>query len=202
MRDYEGLAAIMAQQRSGTHMLGSAVGSHPDVKYTGELFCRRVPQSEERMWQLIDQVHCGGFAVVCLDVKYNQISLPVERLLENIPVIHLIRRDLDRLYYSGELHDLYNCDPEAKAAGVQPLFEIEEERYRSIAEAQQRWIRRYGHLESLRVYYEDLTGNREIEQIPEAAGMLICDTLGVGYHPLMVLTRKSAPADVDGLLCE
>ena len=39
-----------------------------------------------------------------LDVKYNQISPPVEELLRKIPVIHLLRKDLRRLYFSGELH--------------------------------------------------------------------------------------------------
>lgn len=195
MTDYGGLAAIMAQQRSGTHMLGAAIGSHPDMKYAGEIFCRRVPATAERMWELVRRVKCGGFAVVCLDVKYNQISPPVEELLERIPVVHLVRRDADRLYYSGELHDLYNRNPAAKREGVTPRFEIVPERYESIVWARDRCIARYGHLETVRLHYEDLTQNREIDRLPEWASRDVCRALGVPHRTLTVGTKKMAPPD-------
>ena len=65
---------IMAQQRSGTHLLGSCIDSHPRIKYTGELFCRNIPQTVQAMQDRIRQVSSGDFDVMCLDIKYNQIS--------------------------------------------------------------------------------------------------------------------------------
>jgi len=181
-------------------MLGSAVGSHPDVKYTGEVFCRNVPPNWERMAAIVNRVVCGGFKTVLLDVKYNQISEPVEELLRQIPVIHLIRRDIRRLYYSGELHTYYAQHPEAREAGEIVAFEIDEARFKRLKQVQRMHIKRFGYLEDLRLCYEGLTGNQPIERLPEEIERAICALLGVAHHPLVTGFRKNAPADIDDLL--
>ena len=198
------LAAIMAQQRSGTHMLGSFIGSHPQMKYTGEIFCRNVPQTVEQMNKTLGKVVCGGWSVIVLDVKYNQISEPVEHLLSQIKVVHLLRKDLLRLYFSGELHSYYNRSPEAKKQREIPAFQFDEARYWDIVLARQQWIRRFSWLEDLRLCYEDLTGNRQIAQLPEWAGRQICALARVEYRPLTTTWTKNAPADITPFLegCE
>jgi hypothetical protein len=194
------LAAIMAQQRSGTHMLGSFIGSHPRMKYTGEIFCRNVPQTVEQMNQMLGRIMCGGWSVIVLDVKYNQISPPMEELLNWIPVIHLIRKDTRRLYFSGELHTYYGQHPEAREKGVIPTFQFNRGRYQAILRARYEAIQRFSRLEDLRLVYEDLTNNQEITELPEWAGRQICHLLGVEYQPLTTDYTKNAPADIEPYL--
>lgn len=194
MTIYDGLAAMIAAQRSGTHMLGAAVGSHPACKSVGELFCRRVPGTARQMWKLIDRVRCGGFEVVFLDVKYNQISEPVLELLEHIPVIHLIRRDDMRLCYSGRLHD-YTGGKGMPGATTFPEFEICAGDVKDIITYRDEGVRKFSRLERLRLYYEDLTGDKEIDRLPDWASELVCDTLGVDRRPLFVGTLKDGPTE-------
>jgi hypothetical protein len=194
------LAAIMAQQRSGTHMLGSFIGSHPEMKYTGEIFCRNVPQTVAQMDRTLGRIVCGGFKVIVLDVKYNQISPPVEELLNWIPVIHLIRKDTRRLYFSGELHSYYGAHPEAREQGVIPKFKFDRARYQAIVRARQEAIQRFSRLEDMRLVYEDLTNDQQITELPEWAGRQICHVLGVEYHPLTTDYTKNAPADIEPYL--
>jgi hypothetical protein len=195
---YKGLAAMIAAQRSGTHMLDAAVGSHPACKSTGEIFCRRVPVTAKQMWKLIDRVKCGGFEVVFLDVKYNQISPPVEELLRHIPVIHLIRMDDGRLYYSRVLHTLKG---EGKVGpGEFPTVEVDGRAFADIVAYRDNGICRFSHLEDLRLYYEDLTNNQEVDRLPDWACEKVCDVLGVERRVLTIGTLKDGPCSVDGLL--
>ena len=197
LNDIGPLAALVAMQRSGTHMLGSMIGSHPEMKYTGEIFCRNVPGAWEQLMQTVGRVNVGGWSVIVLDVKYNQISPPVEELLRKIPVIHLLRKDLRRLYFSGELHSYYGQHPEAREQGVIPTFEFSQARFQSIVDARRRALERFSYLEDLRLVYEDLTDNQEITELPEWAGREICRLLGVEYHPLTTDYEKNVPEDID-----
>ena len=183
-------------------MLGNCIGSHPEMKYTGEIFCRNVPGTWEQMMQTVRRVKVGGWSVIVLDVKYNQISEPVEELLKQIPVIHLLRKDLRRLYFSGELHSYYGQHPEARGRGVIPTFEFNQARFQSIVNARHRALQSFSYLEDLRLVYEDLTANREIMELPEWAGRKICELLGVEYHPLTTDYEKNAPEDIEPFLLE
>jgi len=188
------LAAVMAQQRSGTHFLGSCLGSHPDVKYTGEIFCRNVPQTWEQLVKMLDRVVCDECKVVVLDTKYNQINPLMEQLLERpeVTVIHLLRKDLLRLYFSGEVHS-WRGQPGNK--DHIPVFKFNDPRYREIVQARRECIEQFSYLEDLRLVYEDLTANQEVPGLPEWASRQICDLLGVEFQMLTTGCRKEAPVD-------
>ena len=67
------IIVIMAHQRSGTHFLGSILDTHPDIRYSGELFCGNPPMNDADMWDDLSGWSAAA-KVVCLDIKYNQIS--------------------------------------------------------------------------------------------------------------------------------
>lgn len=189
------IAAIMAQQRSGTHMLGSCLGSHPDIKYTGEIFCRNVPQTHEQAMASIKPVLCGGYTAIVLDTKYNQISRPVRRLLEreDVTVIHLLRRDLLALYFSGELHSYRSRNPNSQDI---PTFQFDKQRFYSIVEARRMRIAKLSYLADLTLVYEDLTGGgMPITALPEWTGQRLCEALGVPIRQLTTDHQKAAPPD-------
>ena len=194
------LAAIMAQQRSGTHMLGSCIGSHPNVKYTGEIFCRNVPTSWARLVDTVKRVECGGWDVIVLDVKYNQISPPVEQLLREIPVIHLLRQDERRLYFSGQLHSYWGSHPKDKERGFIPTLAFHQPTFDAIMYARQWAIQKFSYLEDLRLVYEDLTDNQEVTELPAWACRRICETLGVEYRILTTDYKKNAPRGIEQFL--
>ena len=185
--------AIMAHQRSGTHFLGSAVASHPDIKYTGEIFCRHVPSRMSDVRARILRVACGA-KVICLDTKYNQISPPLEKFLarHEVKVIHLVRRDRLAAYFSGELHTWRGKHPDADEV---PTFCFNLDRYRKIEKSVQRRMRRFGYLTDLRLYYEDLTNNQDTVALPVWASRMICDLVGVYNMQMTTSYGKEAPVD-------
>jgi len=185
--------AIMAHQRSGTHFLGSAIASHPDIKYTGEIFSRKPPKSTQEMRNRFSRVSRGA-EVICLDTKYNQISPPLEAFLaqHQVKVIHLVRRDRLAAYFSGELHTWRGQHPDA---GELPTFCFLLDQYRAIEEEVEMHKRRLGHLTDLRLYYEDLTNNKDTLVLPERASRMICDLAGVDVRQLTTPSGKEAPVD-------
>jgi hypothetical protein len=189
------IIAIMAHQRSGTHLLGSSAATHPMIKYTGEIFGRRMPQSQGEVLAMIDRVRGGGFPVICLDAKYNQISRALEALLAHpeVKVIHLVRRNLLRLYFSGELHSWRSRHPGETAI---PQFRFDGSRFDRLCRVVKKHKERFGYLADLELFYEQLTGNRDIEELPEWASQQICLLAGVDYRPLAARIRKEAPPDI------
>jgi hypothetical protein len=185
--------AIMAQQRSGTHFLGTAIGSHPDIEYTGELFCRDIPHTERQMIDQIGRV-VGDTRVVCLDCKYNQISAPVEAFLarHEVKVIHLVRRDRLAAYFSGELHTWRGEHPDS---GHTPTFDFDLRKYNEIEQSVEWHQRRLGYLTDLKLYYEDLTGNRDTIGLPHWANRMICTLAHVDIRQLTTSHGKEAPVN-------
>jgi len=185
--------AIMAHQRSGTHFLGSAVASHPDMKYTGEIFRGRPPQSTQEVRNGVSRVS-GDAEVICLDTKYNQISPPLEAFLHRpeVKVIHLVRRDRLAAYFSGALHTWRGQYPDADEV---PTFCFLLDQYRAIEEEVERHKHRLGYLTDLRLYYEDLTNNEDTLVLPERASRMICDLAGVDVRQLTAPSGKEAPVD-------
>jgi len=189
------IVAIMAHQRSGTHLLGSSMATHPEIKYTGEIFRQSVPRHRGEVVARIERVRGGGFPVICLDTKYNQISAAVEAYLAQpeVKVIHLVRRNVLRLYFSGELH---TWRAQHRQASQLPVFAFDESRFVRLRDSIERHIQRIGHLADLELYYEDLTGDQDISELPEWAARQICLLCGVDYQPMAVQIRKEAPVDI------
>ena len=137
-----------------------------------------------------------SFPVILIDVKYNQITTPVSWLIPQVKVIQLVRRDIERLYFSGELHTFYGRNPEAKAAGIVPQFIIDPVRMASVERDQAKYVREYQAFAGLRFFYEDLTDNRETEVMPEKYSRAVCEYLGIEVRELQTGTKKVAPSDV------
>lgn len=189
------LMTVMSHQRSGTHFLGSCIGSHPAVKYTGEIFGGgKLPGSEERLKEILGRVMCGGFEVVCLDTKYNQINRYVAALLaqDGVKVVHLIRRNLLRLYFSGELHTWRGQNPGNKKM---PTFQFHPKRFSAIERQIEGYRRRFAYLADVTVYYEELSGNRATRRLPKRTAEMVCGMADVEYMPLTTDHKKRAPVD-------
>lgn len=197
----EQIAVLMGRQRSGTHMLGAMIGSHPAVKYTGEIFWG---EKRARDWPdmvgKIDRVSGGGVKFVLIDVKYNQISDPLRLLIPQVKVIQIVRRDVQRLFYSGELHTLYGRNPDAKARGICPEFTVGAARLRAFEKDYLKQVATYTPWAGLTLYYEDLTDNQETAVMPEEYSRAVCDYLEIGHLELTTGTKKNAPPDISGRL--
>lgn len=191
---------LMALQRSGSHMLGAAIGSHSRMKYTGEIFNRKPPGSWAAVVKGIDRCRASGL-FLCVDVKYNQFTPALVAFAQQCRgVIHLIRCDLLALYFSGELHTWRGAHPGAQERGDVPpgrhWFVFDEDKFHEIMDARQAWMNEYDRLANLTLEYEALTSwGQEIDRLPEWASRQICDLALVPYEPLVVGTRKEAPVE-------
>jgi len=199
------IALLIGRQRSGTHMLGAMIGSHPRVKYTGEIFwSHKRARDWGDMMTKIERVAGGGFDVILVDVKYNQISAPVETLVAHpeVKVIQIIRRDIRRLYYSGELHTFYGNNPWAKEDRVAMTFRVDPARLEALRRSQAEQVAKWKRFVDMQLFYEDLTGNREVEIMPEKYSQAVCMCLGIEVKELTTGTKKVAQSDIEGLLIE
>jgi len=187
---------LMAHQRSGSHLLGSWLQSHPAIKYTGEIFCRREPNTADKMHARLSRVSGGGFPWICVDIKYNQITAPIAEWMAEpqVKVIQLIRRNMLAIYFSGQLHTWRGEHPKCAAKGEIPTFQFEPRVYaeqrREIAEH----MRRCGRLADLTLSYEDLTGGNNVKRMPDQYSRVICDLLCIEYAPMITDFDKEGPS--------
>ena len=184
--------AIMAHQRSGTHFLGSAIGSHPQIKYVGEIFYHS-PRTMQAIFNGIDRV-ASGAEVLCLDCKYNQITPPLETFLSQreIKVIHLVRRSRLAAYFSGALHSWRNGGHMGEEI---PVFDFDLDVYGEIEDEVARHQRRLGYLTDLKLFYRDLTGGRDTTVLPAWASEMICRLVEVEAVSLTTSLGKEAPVN-------
>lgn len=125
--------AIVAQQRSGTHFLGSLLDSHPALRSLGEeiLSSKGVknnfyaylgakaarnpdvvrPQNQHAIWRsFVDSLaqKRPGIRHIGIILMYNQIELIsphlIERILAGIRIIHLIRGNTLRTHVSDYIN--------------------------------------------------------------------------------------------------
>jgi len=200
--DVSRIMAIMAYQRSGTNMLGAAIGSHPDIHYTNELYhksnCGR-PKTMGDVIQAIRQFDDPDARVLCLDTKYNQITPPLEEFLRQIRVIHLIRQDDLTHWFSSRFLYARRHDPEVKQAleqGKPWMLPFDQESFDRFCARKRRYQERLGGLGNLSLVYEELTNNEQIDQLPDWASRAICNLAGVEVRSLIVPTHKGAPTDI------
>jgi hypothetical protein len=183
--------AIMAHQRSGSHFLGSAIGSCPEIKYVGEIFYYP-PVDIQDVVDGIDRV-AHGADVICVDTKYNQITPPLEEYLARpeVKVIHLIRRDRLAAYFSGALHTWRGEGHEGEEI---PIFDFDLSVFNEIEEEVTLHQRRLGYLTNLQLCYEDLTHRgRDTTILPDWASRGICNLAGVDVCSLTTPLGKEAP---------
>ena len=191
--------ALIGYQRSGTHMIGGAVDSHPDAIYTNEVFYRHVPQTQAEIDKVLREF-LGERRLVFLDVKLNQISPAVVKFLKTIPVISIYRGDHMRHYYSGELHEYKHAQNGGKRVRDEITFNLDRDKFNDIQNDVETLYKRYRHLSSFEMVYEHITDNRHVDNLGEETSARICDVLGLEYRLLTTSTQKQAPENIKGLL--
>jgi len=203
MIDYNRFIVLMAYQRSGTHMLGNAIASHPRLRYADEIFRNDPPQSLEAAIDVIRQYDHPDI-VTCLDIKYNQIAAALP-LIEQMRVIHLVRRDDVAHWFSGLWKSYAKRHPDAMQAierGEYPAIPFDRAGFEKFAARKAAYVAKFSYLEDVRLYYEDLTSNRQIAVLPEQAEIAICNLAGVERWPLSITGKKDAPANYRDYILE
>jgi hypothetical protein len=205
--------ALLSYQRSGTNMVGWAVDSHPGMTYADEVFHRDNYPHPRSIGDLLETLATGvrpgsrhgaevpyddpGVERILVDAKYNQVNDAVEKFLRMVPVVHLIRRDDEKHFHSFALRSFWGAHPDMRARREMPeSLPFDRRRFERFVDAKRRCVQWGEALADLTLYYEDLCGDEEIDELPEDAGRAMCDLVGLEYEPLAVPTRKSATEGV------
>jgi LPS sulfotransferase NodH len=208
-------AIIIAQSRSGSTFLSHCLDSHYDIG------CERDgPFGPHRYWQKLGASHrelaralwCrGGYRVSMFKVTARQVKngfITPEMLKEVRPkVINLHRENilkalvsatLSTAAYHGEIdHPLqtYETVPQREVALDCTMLVDEIEAYRAKLDKMRQLLAGLG-LEVLDLSYEQLTGGKEVEQLPIDITRTICEFLGVAVMPLYARLKKLNPAPI------
>jgi hypothetical protein len=196
------IMTIMAYQRSGTNMLGWGIDSHPDIQYVGEIFRHKTPKTFAELEAMIQGAADQQAEIACLDTKYNQITPIIRQFLEHpqVKVIHLVREDDKRHWFSFELRVYWQQHPKKRKHRVLPLpYEIpfNHDAFNEFTERKYRLMDTLAYLEDLRLTFETLTGNEQIGTLGYIETRAICELAGVKYAQLITHTRKSAPQSLE-----
>jgi len=218
------IAVILSHHRSGSHLLGWYIGSHPDVCYIDEL-TRHIKTSRLGRLETQDDVRDlilraarhDDSPVVVVDFKYRMLDLCPSALLfmDQCPrVIHLYREDEDAFYYAWCHAQVRKREKTAEYADGVERTEVEEPPLppriwrdealkRKLVSVVQEQRARYAPFATLELTYEQITGGgQEVETLPRDVDKQICDLLGVPLKPMRAQTRKMSPSDYDVYLME
>lgn len=159
---------ILFLPRSGSHMLVSALNSHPDIDCTHS-----------------DQGHHGrGF------IKGHAHTVPEHA---SGKVIVLVRNSVDRMksFYTtmpDQIKDNHTYEP--LTVQRKDIHKIDRQIEKAIAKTD-KWLERCKELHDvLYVSYEDLTGGKDVRVIEQKWTNLICDHIGVLRLPLTTKLHK------------
>ena len=156
---------IVSLPRSGSHMLGSALSSHPELVCIGEYASDDFPE-----W-----ANDGNCQIVQL---YN-ITPNAEKY------IVLVRSLEDRKRSWRKDGPTHYYEP-INVSDIEPIgvdFIIGQDMQQKLQDF-------IGSNKCLILHYEELTGNADIRQIPDKYGRMICEYLEVEYQPLVPATYK------------
>jgi hypothetical protein len=161
---------ILTFPRTGSHMLASALDSHPDINCVGEVW---------RDKPLYDWLGSGGKVNGGIIQPSQARSLP-----ESTKMICLTRNPQDiAISYLSKKKTLHAMGPSLLPATELPSCDLVGEQ-----ESRQLFLResakRYPHIV---VDYNEITNGQDIREIPESIGRHICKFLNVEYH---IMTPK------------
>lgn len=213
------VAVLMALQRSGTHLITSCVNSHPAARGLPEPFFHRPPQTavdcESVLVECVDLIRRQDIENGCttqamlLDIKYDQCSEIVKEYLlrdPDIPVLHLVRRDKKRQFFSWKLRVWWETpknriplpdypDFQTYCAQYVPQIPFDQAEFDHYCKGTSSFMEELTPFENVRIYYEDITANHNVEVLPTMYDRILCALLGVPYAPLTSRTVKEAPSD-------
>lgn len=213
------IAVILSHERSGSHLLGYALGSHPDVCYIDELtryirarnLTRFQSAGDVREFLLgIQRSRCPD-SLLLVDVKYGMVRFnrePLEEFLRQSTTIHLYRTDYRAWWYSRQHAEVRRWRKSAEYADGVERTEIKERppapkivwNQMYFRQAVQHLRAQQNHFAWLATYsltYEDLTKGREVKVLPAREARLLCSILGIPNLPLRAQTRKMSPDDFE-----
>ena len=196
------LMILTAYQRSGTNMLGWAIHSHPKMHYTSEIFRDEKPETVARLEQMIREAGDADPEVetVCVDVKYNQVTPLIRQLMEHpqVKVLHLVREDDKRHWFSFELRTWWNDNPDMREIRQLPysMF-FRADAFEEFVERKYRLMATLTYLQDTQLTYEELTDNEWTAVLPDEACRAICECAGVEFDWLDTHTLKSAPQSLE-----
>lgn len=213
------IVAILGHERTGTHLLGTCIGSHPDVRYLDEITTLARSQYLRDNTRTLEQLHDFlerklaryNEPVLLLDCKLGHIDLiaPLGEFLAERKVIGITREDDEAWMYSWG-HAQMRKDLSLAEYGDTPKAEAKPDHEMPtviLTASAQDWIeerraceKRHWHLGDMWFTYEALTENQNVDQLPEWAAQQICSFLGLEVLPLTTTMVKMSPANLEGLL--
>jgi Sulfotransferase family len=200
--------AIVCHQRTGSHLLATALDSHPEIHCQGELL--QLLLEPHKLYASVCQVATGAKNGAI--IMYNQWEIALALGLVPRKIIHL-QRNPRRTAYScirNELHlSLHGPRhrPHAlRASGAQDArdYPVDEKQLsdweRLIARAQQEFGRVLP-ADCLDISYEELCLDRDVQQLEPAPVRRLIDFLGVAsVGDLTTSLAKTTPTPLRPLL--
>jgi hypothetical protein len=200
---------LLSHPRSGTHFLAASLESHPKLHSRGECFLGlKCPASETekineniKKFIFVNKPDKINIAIV----MYRDVNI-LENLcgpLADFRVIHLLRspdcvarsivqaKANKKLY--GKKHKMhYKINEEVPPNNFVEFDNLEEIKAK-IKKCQKEFCKRLkSHTNVLTVSYEELTGNRQVNQIPEDFARRLLTFLNLEYYPLSNQLRKTS----------
>lgn len=202
-------AIILGHQRSGTHLLLTALASHPGIHGRGECLLKykesfagadlALDFPEDQRYVLNNK---PGFLNIAI-VMYSQVAL-FEKLCGPLSgrIIHLLRepakvalsmaqKDADRDRYGRAVRAHYRRDeavPEHAPVSPERMAKF----LGWVVAGQRKYAEALrGRPDVLTVSYEELTGDREVRTLAPAVGARLLGFLGLDVRPLATPLRKT-----------
>jgi hypothetical protein len=201
-------AIIVGHPRSGTHLLESCLGSHPKIHKRSECVLRYklLAGDKKRLAELRKGYIFTNLrkSVNIAIVMYAELPL-FEQLcgpIAGFKVIHLLREPLavarsvaqwkaNKAKYGKKARAHFKTNetplPNApfKKASLRAIA-------RQVKQLQDQHVALFAqHPATLTVTYEEFTGNRQVDQLPEAFCQKILKFIGLRPHPLACDLRKT-----------
>lgn len=167
---------VLTLVRSGSHMLASALDSHPEIQ------CKAEAWRGESKYPWLGAV----------EKRVKGTTMLPHKIGEDRPskAIVLTRRWQDRIQsVSSPLHHLEPGAVEVRRMSGQELAEIESD----ALERDARLMQAAEKFDCLFLDYSDITGDADCREIPEPIAQRICSFLCVNYSPLRPRFYKPSP---------
>ena len=165
---------VLAQPRSGTHMLAFALDSHPDINMRGEVQFNAYVDK----WSGSGKIKGG----ICPSYGLNFAEANKAIVLTRD---HILRRDSGRINIRNQV--LHYFEPCSLVAETQPVYDnvCDIENQKTLLEAADSFN------DKIILSYEDITKEMDGLSLSNHHSKLICDFLGVPVRRLVTKTYKA-----------
>ena len=190
--------AIVCHQRSGSHLLATALNSHPDIDCQGELLqLIKTPAKSYAPVAAKTSAKLRGAIIM-----YNQLRIAAELGLMPGKIIHLLRNPAEtaRSIVLNAASNAIQGDHSPHSLRAKPAFRSadlvadpdEILRYEDEVRTRQDEQLRSLPTPRLDIWYDDICGGRDVESLEASAAERILNFLGA--EPVVALTTPLAKA--------